>query len=310
MRASIFGPKTAVVALAACGVAYCDGQKPMQNNATGTSKDSTPTLGKNPLDENFKDYVDDLRDHFHVPGIAVGIVDGEDAYTEGYGYSRLDTKDEVDADTLFYLASITKNLMAATLLHVLDSTVNSSRPLSMDTKLHEIIPDDFVLTDDYATLHATIKDIFCHRLGYPGHDMSYGEGKMTAADAVRRLRHLPMRKELREEMQYFNIGYTIVQHLVQTLTGKWVGDLQKEAFFKPLGMDSSTMMLSEALESGHTVAHGYAWDDLAETMVRQPWWEGLLVGPGGLITSVRDYTKYLKAAIEQELPMSKELQTA
>jgi CubicO group peptidase (beta-lactamase class C family) len=176
-------------------------------------------------------------------------------------------------------------MISATLLYVLDSTTNSSHPLSMDTKVHKIIPSDFVLTDDYATLHATLKNVLSHQLGYPPHDASYGEQHMTAVEVVRRLRHLPMRKELREEFQYFNIRFTIAQHVIQVLTGKWVGDVQKESIFEPLGMASSTVLLSEALEMKNTLAYGYSWDNISKSLVKQPWWDGLLVGPGGLMTS-------------------------
>ena len=70
-------------------------------------------------------------------------------------------------DTLFYVGSITKSVLAASLLHVLESTSESDKPITLDTKIYDVIPEDFVLSDDYATLHATIKDALAHRLGYP-----------------------------------------------------------------------------------------------------------------------------------------------
>jgi CubicO group peptidase (beta-lactamase class C family) len=298
---------------AVSGFGVCEDQQRLFDESEPIKK--PPEGGKannqNPLDDDFRSHVDDLMKRRHVPGVSIGVVNGREIFTAGYGYSRSDTKEAANADTLYYLASITKNLVSATLLHVIDSTTNTSNPVTLDSKVHTLIPDEFVLSDDYATLHASIKDVLSHQLGYPGHDLSYGGDNFTVADTVRLLRHLPMNKELREKYQYFNIGFLIAQHIVQSMTGQWIGDVQKAAIFEPLGMNASTVNLGEALGfKDNTLAYGYAWDPITESLIKQEWWDGLLVGAGGLITSVNDYTKYLRAMIHQELSMSKELQTA
>ncbi|PKS08616.1 hypothetical protein jhhlp_005003 [Lomentospora prolificans] len=283
-------------------------QVPMSPNPPAPDLDSSRG---SPLTDDFKKYVDDLREEWHVPGISVGVVDGDETYTSGYGHARLDPDVEATPDTLYYIGSITKGMTSASLLYVLDSTANSSRPLSLDSKVHDLIPEDFVLSDDYATLHANVRDLLCHRLGYPRHDLSYGGPGFKAKDGVRLLRHLQMTKEFREEFQYFNIGYQVAQHIVETLTGKWIGDVFDEAIFGPLGMDSSTVELKVAENMSDRLAKGYAYNNATkESLDLQPWWDGDLVGPGGVISSVVDFTKYLRAMISQDLPFSKKLQDA
>jgi len=285
-------------------------EPPAEQPASG-SETTSKSINFLATDTEFTGYLEDLMDRFHVPGVSIGVVDRKEDFTKGWGYARLDSKEKANGDTLYYLASITKNLVSATLLHVIDSTSDTENPLTIDTKIHDLIPEDFVLQDDYAMLHATVKDLLSHQLGYPRHDLSYGGENFTAADTVRLLRHLPMTRELREKYQYLNIGYVTAQHIIQTLTGKWIGDVHREAIFEPLGMNASTVNLTESLAlEGNTLAYGYAWDNVTETLVKQEWWSGLLTGAGGLITSVNDYTKYLRAMIHQSLPFSKELQKA
>ena len=72
-----------------------------------------------------------------------------------------------------------------------DSEVN------LQTKISSIIPDDFVLPDEYATKHATLEDALGHVLGIATSNSCYGGECYTVRDAVRCLRHLPMKHELR-----------------------------------------------------------------------------------------------------------------
>ena len=64
---------TAAIALAA-GVPAQASQKHLNDGYSGSSG--------NPLTKDFGTYVYELLDVYHVPGIAIGVVDGEDIYTE------------------------------------------------------------------------------------------------------------------------------------------------------------------------------------------------------------------------------------
>ncbi|SPO03651.1 uncharacterized protein DNG_06334 [Cephalotrichum gorgonifer] len=263
----------------------------------------------NPLNDGFKKFIDSTREKYHVPGVAIGVVHGDETYLSGYGHATLDGKVAVTPETLFYIGSITKSTVGAILLHVLESTVESDKPLTLNSKIHDIIPGDFLLSDDYTTRHATLKDALVHRLGYPRHDMSYGGPGFTVKDAVRSLRHLPMSAELREKFQYFNIGFMVLQHVIESITGKFLGEIYEEAFFGPLGMTSSTVELSKARDTiPHTLAEGSAYSSLTKTINPQPWWDSCVVGDGGVITNVADMTKYLRAMINggAGLPISEE----
>lgn len=54
-------------------------------------KDKANGEGKGPLTEEFRKYVDGLLEEWHVPGFAIGVVDGDDTWTEVpmAQYSRL-----------------------------------------------------------------------------------------------------------------------------------------------------------------------------------------------------------------------------
>jgi len=120
--------------------------------------------------------------------------------------------------------------------------------IEWDTPISDLIRDDFVLENDYATNHITIEDALSHRSGMPRHDLSYGghiDGrKFTPKDLVRSLRHLPLTAEPRTHFQYCNLMYVVVSHVIETLSGKWLGDFLKERIWAPLNMHSTVSLFT------------------------------------------------------------------
>ena len=76
--------------------------------------------------------------------------------------------------------------------------------LSWDTKLADLLPDQWVLMDEWATYGAKLKDIFSHVSGLPRHDYSYSRDD-TSESVLVRLRDLRPAYELRERYSYSNI---------------------------------------------------------------------------------------------------------
>jgi CubicO group peptidase (beta-lactamase class C family) len=119
--------------------------------------------------------------------------------------------------------------------------------IKWDTLISELIRDDFVLNNDYATTHITIEDALSHRSGMPRHDLSYGgyiDGhKFMPKDLVRSLRHLPLTAEPRTKFQYCNLMFVVVSHVIETLSGTWLGDFLKGRIWTPLNMHSTVSLL-------------------------------------------------------------------
>lgn len=109
------------------------------------------------------------------------------------------------------------------------------------TPIANVLGDDFVLTDEYATSHMSIEDALSHRSGLPGHDASYGWGSQSLLDCIRSLRHLPFSTDFRTGWLYNNMLYGAVGAAIERLTGKDLSEALEDWFWKPLGMTSSTL---------------------------------------------------------------------
>lgn len=179
--------------------------------------------------------------------------------------------------TLFYTASTTKSFTAAAVSLLIDDAANStsSEALHWDTPLAKLIREDFVLPDEYTTLHATLEDALAHRTGMPRHDFSYGGPNVSVRDVVQNLRHLPMTAEIRVRWQYCNMMYITISHFIEKWTGIGLGDFLRTRIYEPLLMNSTFFSLKEAQAAasggGADLATPYYWKNHTQRYHSLPW---------------------------------------
>lgn len=228
---------------------------------------------------------------------------------QGYGISSYSSSSSlsnpVTASTLFYTGSTTKAFTAAALALLIDDSANSTSPLSWTTSISSLIRSDFVLPDEYATLHAMLEDAASHRTGMPGHDASYGDPNSSLRDVVRNLRNLPMTAEIRQKFQYCNMMYMTLSHVIETLTSSWLGDVLRDRIWNPLNMTRTYFSLGQAQRSPSDLAKGYMWSNRTQSYVEIPYMDIPFVsGAGNVISNVEDYARWLRFLISQSPPLS------
>ena len=97
---------------------------------------------------------------FDVPGISVAVVkDDKVIHSKGYGVRSLDTKQKVDENTLFGIASNSKAFTSAALGMLVDEG-----KMKWDDKVTDYILE-FKMYNPYVTEEFTIKDLLTHRSG-------------------------------------------------------------------------------------------------------------------------------------------------
>ncbi|RDW94512.1 hypothetical protein BP5796_00275 [Coleophoma crateriformis] len=259
-----------------------------------------------PFTHAFERLANETLELWQVPGISVAVIDGDDVWAEGYGFATLpDVK--ATPETLWYAGSTTKAFTAAVLATLVDDNSNYSH-VQWDTPISALIHDDFVLQDEYVTSHLTIEDALSHRTGMPRHEFSYGGyysgHKAVPRDIVRSLRHLPLTFELRTTYSYCNLMFVVASHVVETLTGSWLGDVIYERIWKPIGMESTYFSTQAALQAPEPVAQGYTrishgnYQDVPYMDLTD------ISGAGSVISNVLDYAKWIKALVSKTVPLS------
>jgi CubicO group peptidase (beta-lactamase class C family) len=163
--------------------------------------------------------------------------------------------------------------------------------LEWDEPVVSYLPD-FRLHDEHATFHLTPRDTLTHRSGLPRHDLVwYGDETTSRADLVRRLRHLPPSKDLREIWQYNNLMYLTAGYLTEVLTGVSWEEAVRERLLEPLGMDRSNF---DVAVSQADPDHALPYLEKEDKLVRIPFRSITVMGPAGSINScASDLTRWM-----------------
>ena len=176
-----------------------------------------------------------------VPGCAVAVVrDGEVVLTAGWGHRDVEQDLPVTADTLFAMGSVTKAFTATVV-----GTLVDDGQLDWEQPLRDYVPE-VRLSDPQVTDRLTVVDLLSHRSGLPRHEMVWvGHPDLSRAEVVRRLRFLPLSRDLRQGFQYCNLGYLAAGYVVGALSGtSWEEHLQ-DRLLAPLGMTRSDLSVDD-----------------------------------------------------------------
>ncbi|KAK2839317.1 hypothetical protein FQN49_006261 [Arthroderma sp. PD_2] len=107
--------------------------------------------------------------------------------------------------------------------------------------------------------------------------------------------------------------YTVATHLVEHLTGTTFSDFLEKNLFQPLGMSSTALQpwRARAKRPENGMAVGYIRDRSTLKYQGIPYVDGSeCQGAGQIVTTSNDYAKWIKAMINQEGPITKDIYTA
>jgi CubicO group peptidase (beta-lactamase class C family) len=256
----------------------------------------------NPLESrSFGEYVSEVLEEHHTPGISIAVVHKDKTWAKGFGYSHLTSKEPVTPRTLFFAGSTTKSFTAAVASKLVYSNESQYSHINWSTRLADLIRDDFVLQNEYATNHITLTDALSHRTGMPRHDLTTWNGDPSIREQVRRLRHVPLHNEIRTSWEYCNKMFTAVSHAVETVVAMPMSRILEEWIWRPLGMHETFYTLHDALKCAEdskgdaSMARSYLWDNEIQAHVEVPFTDVPPAnGSGGIITNVIDYTHWVR----------------
>ncbi len=244
--------------------------------------------------QDFGAYVESARKTFDVPGIAVAIVkDGKVVMEQGFGLREIGKPAQVDAHTLFAIASNTKAFTAAAL-----QQLDEQGKLKMDDRVIDHLPW-FRMSDPYVTHEMRIRDLLAHRSG-----LSLGAGDLlywpptsySTKEVVERLRDVPIKNGFRSGYAYDNILFAVATLVIEQASGQSYADYVRTHLFKPVGMDESLIDMT-ALKPGMDVAMGHAKADFKDLQPVPPmaWLND--PGAGGIYASVHDMAKWMNVQL-------------
>jgi CubicO group peptidase (beta-lactamase class C family) len=238
-----------------------------------------------------------------TPGAAILVVrDGQVLLSKGYGLSNIEGKAPIRPDTVFDLASVSKQFTAMAILILAERG-----KLSVDDPLSKFFPE----FPAYAQ-KITIRHILNHTSGLPDYmealmtagkiDKQWKPGgfEPTSADIIKVLaeqkapRFMPGAK-----FEYSNSGYVVLGQVATKAAGKPLPQFLKENVFEPLGM-KSTLVADETKPKIKNRAVSYGSE--AGKFVDADYTPlNLIYGDGNVNTTIEDMFKWDQALYTEKL---------
>lgn len=240
------------------------------------------------LPANLEEWIESGRQDWNIPGMAVGIVkDGKVVYAQGFGEKQLGKPDKVDANTIFSIASVSKNITSAALGILVDEG-----KIAWEDKIVQHIPW-FQFKDAWITDQVTIKDALTHRVGL-GRILGNRLQFMTTSsrdEVLYQMRYMDFEKPFRTSYVYNNVMYSLAGQVIEYADGRTWDAFLKERLFEPLEMHSATTSIT-ALKASDNQAYPHQEIHGKIQPIERRNWDN--AGPaGGVNASVNDLNKWM-----------------
>ncbi|MBN2002458.1 MAG: beta-lactamase family protein [Anaerolineae bacterium] len=264
---------------------------------------ATFAAGSDDFSQEIEGTLDERMAHFNVPGVSIALIEGgEIAYAKSFGYSDKATQTPMTPDTLYQVASVSKGLTAWGIMRLVDEG-----KIGLDDPVEKYLTRWHIPPSPYDANGVTVRRLLNHTAGIAlegyGAGVPVGEplpsleasllGDNRGCGAVRLVR------EPGKAMMYSGGGYTILQLLVEEVTGQVFADYMKKNILNPLGMTDSTFVWDEQVQSRLSRAYGTYYN----TIPNQTYIED---AAGGLYSSLNDMARYAQVILDGSAVLSQE----
>jgi CubicO group peptidase (beta-lactamase class C family) len=212
-----------------------------------------------------KDYLIELDkkipawlDEFIVPGTAIALIeDGEIILLKGYGYADKKNNVTINSKTGFNIASISKTVAAWGVMKLVEEG-----KIELDSPAEKYLTRWHLPESEYDVNGVTIRRLLSHTAGlslhgYPGWSPSDTlptiekslSGKNNGPGDVKLI------MEPGTKWKYSGGGYTLLQLIIEEVTGQKFADYMQTEILNPLGMKNSSYTINNTILKASSLEH-------------------------------------------------------
>jgi CubicO group peptidase (beta-lactamase class C family) len=221
------------------------------------------------------------------PGCALGVIRaGQIVYARGYGMASLEQGIAITPQSVFYIASTSKQFTAAAV-----ALLAEEGRIALDDPVRKYVPELPAWADSI-----TIRHLVHHTSGIRDYLALTGMAGGSFGDEIPEERAIALIARQRAvdfapgtRWSYSNSGYLLLSVIVKRVTGTSLREYADARIFRPLGMthtrfhDDRTVIVPNRAE-GFEPRPGGGWSSWRTSFA--------LVGDGGLMTTIEDLAKW------------------
>lgn len=192
-----------------------------------------------------------------VPSIAVAVArNGRIVWEDGFGWADREARTAATAHTMYSLASISKPITATGLMLLVQRGA-----VDLDRPINDYLGKAGVDGRAFPAAGATVRRVANHTAGLPLHFQFFYRDEPARRppmdETIRRYANLVTAPG--ERWYYSNLGYGLLDYVIERVGGRPYEDFMREEVFRPLGLTRTSVHIGPGLEAH--AATRYAPDD-------------------------------------------------
>ena len=236
-----------------------------------------------------------------VPGMALAIIkNGKVIVKKGYGYTNKEKQKKVTEKDGFNIGSISKMFTAWGIMKLVETgKVNLDAPIGTYLKSWKIPNSQFNINE------VTIRRLLNHSAGLTVHGYNGYTNKKDVPTLINSLNgtkneneKVTLFTEPDTKWKYSGGGYSILQLLIEDVSGRTFDKFMKKNIFKPLKMKNTSFTISNRIMKNSAKAY----DEKGELIPLRLF---SAKGAAGLHTTLEDLILFAKASIRNNKVLSK-----
>lgn len=241
--------------------------------------------------------LDSLFNFSHANGMFNGaiMVSKNDSliYKKAFGYANKETKVEISTESIFYIASVSKQVTAMGIMMLKEQS-----KLSFDDEIKDLFPNYPAYLQDI-----TIRQLLNHTSGLT--DTEYYKLSNPSNEDVLGIlmKQDSLELENGKTFRYSNSGYVMLALIIQQISEKPIDQFFNQEIFIPLEMKNTTATKT-LVETSDQKVIGY------NQIGTKSKYQSSVIGPGGIYSTLDDLEKWNRALNSNELVSNQTLSEA
>ncbi len=239
-----------------------------------------------------------LMEQHNIPGFSIAVFEnGNLSFKKGYGFSDIENNITVTEKTGFNIGSISKTFTSWGVMKLVESG-----KIDPDKSVEYYLTRWEIPESEFDKSKVTVRNILSHTAGlsvhgYPGFHPdaelpSLEESLNGENGPIRENEPVKLIHEPNTKFKYSGSGFTILQLLIEEVTGQSFAEYMKESVFEPLDMQHTRFTLTPEILEKSAIPYNEDGNEIyLERFTAQ--------AAAGLHTTLDDFIKFVQANLNK-----------
>ncbi len=202
------------------------------------------------------------KQQWQIPGIAIAIAKSDTlVYRHISGVKSLNQRGNIDAETVFRLASVSKSFAS-----VLTALMIEEGKFDWNTPVSHYFPE-FQLANSKPFASPTIEQLLSHQTGLPPYAYdNLLEDNMPLVRIIERLKTVDLICPAGQCYSYQNVAFSAIANVLESASNRPYRELIQQKILSPLGMNRTSQTMRELVSSDN-----WAHPHIKRRGIWKPW---------------------------------------